>query len=108
MHGMVDVIAKARVKQQNLAWGRGEELEKRNLAQEVTFVRRRISAATVICFGQRLAGRMSQVGPGAAVAGARRQGGGREEERARRERESSWLEKVSVRDIVRRGQFWSK
>ena len=51
---------------------------------------------------------MSQVGPGAAVAGARRQGGGREEERARRDRESAWLEKVSVRDIVRRGQFWSK
>ena len=60
--------------------------------------------ANVIAFGQRLAGRMVQVG-GQATG---RMDWGREEEMARREREVAWLENTSSRDIVKRGQFWQR
>ena len=77
------------------------------MSQEVAYLRRRISTASVIAFGQRLAGRMSQVGGQAASqATNRREHWGREEEAARREREAAWLERTSARDIVRRGQHW--
>ena len=79
-HRLVKVIAKARVKQQNLAWGRGEELEKGDLVRETAYARRRLSVASVIAFGQRLARRVSQVGgQNAALAGGRRQQWRREE-----------------------------
>ena len=38
----------------------------------------------------------------------RREQWGMEEEMARREREASWLERTSSRDIVKRGQFWQR
>ena len=107
VHSSIQVMAEARVAQQNRAWGRGEEEEKAYLSQEVAFLRRRISVANVIAFGQRLAGRMAQVGGQAAgQATNRREHWGREEEAARREREAAWLERTSARDIVRRGQLW--
>ena len=98
-------IAKARVKQQNLAWGRGEELEKGGLARETAYARRRLSFASVIAFGQRLAVRHKwgdrtlywrwqapAVGErgrdGQERAGGRRQQWRREAEMARREREA--------------------
>ena len=100
-------MAEARVAMQNRAWGRGEEEEKAFLSTEVSYLRRRISSANVIAFGQRLAGRMGQVGGQAAgQATGRREHWGREEEMARREREAAWLERTSSRDIVRRGQLW--
>ena len=99
----------ARVAQQNRAWGRGEENEKAHMSAEVAYLRRRVSSASVIAFGQRLAGRIGQVGGQAAgQATNRREQWGREEEAARREREAAWLEKTSARDIVRRGRFWLK
>ena len=68
-----------------------------------------MSVANVIAFGQRLAGRMAQVGGQAASqATGRREQWGREEEMARRERGAAWLERTSSRDIVRRGQFWMR
>ena len=60
----------------------------------MSYLRRRISCASVIAFGQKLAGRMSQVGGQAASqATGRREQWGREEEAARREREAARLEK---------------
>ena len=109
VHRIVQTMAEARVKKQNLAWGRGEELEKGNLSMEISYLRRRLSSAAVTCFGQRLAGRASQVGgQGAALASQRRQQWNREEESARRDREAAWLDKVSTGDIIRRGRFWMK
>ena len=102
-------MAEARVAQQNRACGRGEEDEKAHMSAEVAYLRRRISSANVIAFGQRLAGRIGQVGGQAAgQATNRREQWGREEESARREREAAWLEKTSARDIIRRGRFWMK
>ena len=108
VHTMVEVMARAKVRQQNLAWGRGEELEKGDYARQVTYIRRRISSASVTAFGRKLASRMAQVGQGAALATGRRQQWGREEEWARRAREADWLEKVSARGLVHRGRFWTK
>ena len=109
VHQTIQVMAEARVAQQNRAWGRGEENEKAHMSAEVAYLRRRVSAANVIAFGQRLAGRIGQVGGQAAgQATNRRVQWGREEESARREREAAWLEKTSARDIIRRGRFWLK
>ena len=106
-HQTIQVMAEARVAQQNRAWGRGEEEEKAYLSTEVAYLRRRISSANVIAFGQRLAGRMGQVGGQAAgQATNRREHWGREGEAARREREAAWLERTSSKDILRRGRFW--
>ena len=77
-HKLVSVMAKARVEQQSLAWGRGESEEKAHLSVETGFIRRRLSGAAVIAFGQRLVSRMSQVGGQLASQG--RQQWGREEE----------------------------
>ena len=99
-------MAKARVEQQQLAWGRGEAEEKSHLSVETGYIRRRLSCVTA--FGHRLASRMSQVGgQGAQLAGQRRQQWSQEEARARLDRESAWMATVMGRDIVRRGRFWS-
>ena len=58
VHDTIQVMAEAKVAQQNRAWGRGEEEKKGHLSAEVAYLRRRISSASVIAFGQRLAGRM--------------------------------------------------
>ena len=108
-HETIKVMAEARVAMQNRAWGRGEEEEKAHLSTEVAYLRRRVSVANVIAFGQRLAGRMAQVGGQAAgQATGRREQWGREEEAARRKRAACWLERTTSRDTVRRGQFWLK
>ena len=101
-------MAEARCKQQELAYARGEAEEKPYLSIETGYIRRRISVAAVSCFGQRLVSRMSQVGgQNAQLAAGRRQAWGREEERARGEREAAWVETVTGWDIVRRGRFWA-
>ena len=83
---LVTTMAEARVKQQDLAWARGEDEDKTNLAYEVGYIRRRLSRAIVIAFGRRLASRMGQVGSN--------------------EREAVWLEGVQGNSIVNRGRFW--
>ena len=109
VHKTIQLIAEARVAQQNRAWGRGEGDEKAHMSSEVAYIRRRVSSANVIAFGQRLAGRMGQVGGQAAgQATNRRERWSWEEEGARREREAAWLEKTSSRDIIRSGNFWMK
>ena len=108
VHTMVAIMAKARVEKQSLAWGRGEAEEKAHLSVETGFLRRQISGAAVTAFGQRLASRMSQVGgQGAQLAALRRQQWGREEERARVDREAAWLASTTGRNIVRKGRFWA-
>ena len=80
-----------------------------SLGRETSFIRRRLSVASVIVFGQRLTGRMSQVGgQNAVLTGERRQQWRREAEMSRREREASWLERVSAREVVMRGRFWRR
>ena len=76
VHDTIQVMAEAKVAQQNRAWGRGEEEETGHLSAEVAYLRRRISSASVIAFGQMLAGRMAQVG-GSSGAGKERRPGGR-------------------------------
>ena len=89
-------MAEARKAQQNWAWGRGEENEKAHISAEVAYIRRWVSSANVISFGQRLAGRIGHVGDQAAgQATNRREHWGREEVAARRKREAAWLEKTS-------------
>ena len=107
VHKLVATMAEARYAKQELAYARGEAEEKSYLSVETGYIRRRISVAAVNCFGQRLASRMSQVGgQNTQLAASRRQAWGREEERARAEREAAWVETVTGRDIVRRGRFW--
>ena len=55
VHKLVAVMAKARVEQQQLAWGRGEAEEKSHLSVETGYIRRRLSCAAVTAFGHRLA-----------------------------------------------------
>ena len=70
VHKLVDVMTTARVESQARAWRRGEDVEQPSESQEKTYIRRRISSASVTAFGHRLASRMSQVGgQGAALAG---------------------------------------
>ena len=105
---LVAVMAKARVEQQSLAWGRGEAEEKAHLSTETGFIRRRLSCAAVTAFGQRLVSRMSQVGgQGGQLASQRRQQWSREEERARVEREAAWMATIHGKEVVRRGRFWA-
>ena len=99
-------MAEARVKKVDIARARGEEVDKVDLAQEVSFVRRRLSQAIVVAFGRRLASRMSQVGQNAQLASRRRQYWRQEEEVAKLTREAGWLERVGGRSIVGRGRFW--
>ena len=98
------VMAKSRVESQGQAWGREETVA--SLAQETSYIRRRISGACVKAFGQRLTSRMCQVGEGAGLASKRRQQWGREEDRARLDRETVWLGKMTGQNIVRKGRFW--
>ena len=108
IHDTIQVMAESRVAQQNRAWARGEESDKGCLSVEVAYLRRRVSTASVTAFGQRLAGRMAQVGgQAAAQATNRRQQWGREEERARADREAAWLASTTGRNIVRKGRFWA-
>ena len=99
-------MAEARVRKQELAWGRGEDEEKSSLAYETGYIRRRLSLAIVVAFGQRLASRMNQVGKNGALASKRRQWWSREEEMAKLDREAAWLEKVQGQNILSRGRFW--
>ena len=102
------VLAEARVKKLNLARARGEEVEKGDLAQETSFMRRKLSQAIVIAFGRRLVSRMSQVGKNGQMAGGRRQQWNREEDESRNVREACWLERVQGRSIVQKGRFWRR
>ena len=81
----------ARVNKLNLAWDRGEDIEKTSLAYETGYIRRRLSQAIVVSFGQRLMSKMNQVGVNANMASKRRQWWGREEERARMDKEAAWM-----------------
>ena len=103
---LVKTMAEARVKKQDLAWARGEDADKTNLAYETGYLRRRLSMAIITAFGQRLAARMSQVGTNGALANKRRQQWSREEYKAQLEREATWLERVQGNSIVNRGRFW--
>ena len=105
-HKLVHTLAEARVSKLNLAWDRGEDIEKSSLAYETGYIRRRLSQAIVVSFGKRMLARMSQVGANATIASKRRQWWGREEERARLDKEGAWLERVQGMSIVQRGRFW--
>ena len=107
VNSLVTVMTKERVRKQNLACSRGEEDEEAILSQETSYLRRRLSVATVNCFGHRLVSRISQVGRGALAAAGRRKGWSREEESARLDREASWLEKITGQAVIRRGRFWT-
>ena len=110
VHNLVAVLAKARVKQQELAWGRGDAEERPHLSVETGYIRRRLSSAAVMAFGHRLASRMSQVGvdgQGARQAAQRRQQWQLQEAQARLDRGAAWIARVCGRDIIRRGRFWS-
>ena len=94
------------VRKQSIAWARGEEVDKTTLAQDVGFMRRKLSQIIVAAFGKRLSSRMCQVGMKGESASKRRQEWTREEARARMEREGAWLEKIQGRSIIARGRFW--
>ena len=105
-HKLIHTMAEARVNKLNLSWDRGEDVEKSSLAYETGYIRRRLSQSIVVAFGRRMQARMNQVGINATMAGKRRQWWGREEERARQDKEGVWLERVQGASIIQRGRFW--
>ena len=90
-------IAKARVKKVDEALARGEMVDKSDLSQKKAYIRRRMSQAVVIAFGNHLAGRMSQVGVNGTMASSRRNGWSRE---------ALWLERVQGRKWWHEVAFW--
>ena len=70
-----------------------------------SYLRRRLSSAMMWANVKCLMERLLLVGEGQGQAGKRRQWARREEERARLDREAQWLEKVTGKNLSRRGDF---
>ena len=72
------------------------------MALVTSYLRRRLSSAVMRANVKCL---MLLVGEGQGQAGKRRQWARREEERARLDREAQWLERVTGKNLSRRGDF---
>ena len=70
-----------------------------------SYLRRRLSSAVMRANVKCLLERLLQVGEGQGQAGKRRQWARREEERARLDREAQWHERVTGKNLSRRGDF---
>ena len=69
------------------------------------YLRRRLSSAVMRANIQCLLERLMLVGEGQGQAGKRRQWARREEERARLDRMAAWQERVTGRNLSRRGDI---
>ena len=100
---LLDQLAESRVTSLGLRKGTFEA--NKELSLVTGYLRRRLSSATMRANVKCLLERLVMVGEGQGQAGKRREWARREEEQARLEREARWHEKVTGRNLSRRGDF---
>ena len=100
---ILDQLAEARLQSQGLR--RGSPEGNKELALVTGYLRRRLSSAVMRANVQCLLERLMLVGEGQGQAGKRRQWARREEERARLDRMAAWQERVTGRNLSRRGDI---
>ena len=100
---LLDNLAQSRLQSQGLRSGSPEA--NKELALVTSYLRRRLSSAVMRANVKCLLERLLLVGERQGQAGKRRQWARREEERARMDREAQWLERVTGRNLSRRGDF---
>ena len=83
----------------------GSPQANKELALVTSYLRRRLSSAVMRANVKCLLEQLLMVGEGQGQAGQRRQWVRREEERARMDREVQWLERVTGKNLSRRGDF---
>ena len=100
---LLDKMVESRVTSLGLRSGTQEAAKEMSLV--TGYLRRRLSSAVMRANVMCLLERLVLVGEGQGQAGRRRQWQRREEEQARLEREAQWIEKISGRNLSRRGDF---
>ena len=100
---LLDQLADSQLQSQGLRSGSPEA--NKELALVTSYLRRRLSSAVMQANIKCLLERLLLVGEGQGQAGKRRQWARREEERARLDREAQWLERVTGKNLSRRGDF---
>ena len=100
---LLENLAESRLQSQGLRSGSPEA--NKELALVTSYLRRRLSSAVMRANVKCLMERLLLVGEGQGQAGKRRQWARREEERARLDREAHWLERVTGKNLSRRGDF---
>ena len=100
---LLENLAESRLQSQGLRSGSPEA--NKELALVTSYLRRRLSSAVMQANVKCLLERLLLVGEGQGQAGKRRQWARREEERARLDREAQWLERVTGKNLSRRGDF---
>ena len=98
---LLERLAESRLQSQGLRTGSLEA--NKELAMVTSYLRRRLSSAVMRANIKCLLERLVMVGEGQGQAGKRRQWARREEEMARLDREAHWLERVTGKDLSRRG-----
>ena len=100
---LLEKLAESRLQSQGLRSGSPEA--NKELAMVTSYLRRRLSSAVMRANTKCLLERLVMVGEGQGQAGKRRQWARREEERARLDREAQWHERVTGKNLSRRGDF---
>ena len=100
---LLDRLAESRVSSLGLRTGSLEAGKELSLV--TSYLRRRLSSSIMRANVKCLLERLVMVGEGQGQAGKRRLWARREEEQARLEREAQWLERLTGRNLSRRGDF---
>ena len=100
---LLDQMVESRVTSLGLRKGTPEAGKEMSLV--TGYLRRRLSSAVMRANVQCLLERLLLVGEGQGQADKRREWARREEEHARLEREAHWLERITGRNLSRRGDF---
>ena len=100
---LLDVMAETRL--QSLGLRKGSLEAAKELSLVTGYLRRRLSTAIVKANVKCLLERLVKVGEGRGQVDRRRRWARQEEARARLEREAQWQERISGRNLVRRGDF---
>ena len=100
---LLEKMAESRLQSQGLR--QGSPQANKELALVTGYLRRRLSSAVIRANVKCLLERLMMVGEGQGQAGRRRLWARREEEQARLEREAQWHERLTGRNLLRRGDF---
>ena len=100
---LLEKMAESRLQSQGLR--QGSPQANKELALVTGYLRRRLSSAVIRANVKCLLERLMMVGEGQGQAGRRRLWARREEEQARLEREAQWHERLTGRNLSRRGDF---
>ena len=100
---LLDRLAESRVSSLGLRTGSLEA--GKELSQVTSYLRQRFSSSIMRANVKCLLERLMMVGEGQGQAGRRRLWARREEEQARLEREAQWHERLTGRNLLRRGDF---